>query len=163
MARAQGQRAARPGASTDDMLTTRELWTTTCLSATEIGLSFTPQVTRNVILGRVRKMGLIGFNRPPKPFNVVKLNLPPPEQRPKPVPRAPAPVKQQAPVVDQTPAAILKRLSTPTETMRPFTDRRHGECAYPIDLNSRMYFCCAPVARGSYCAEHARRCYGGAQ
>lgn len=161
MPRPQFQRAFRPSASDEDLERTRVLWTTTGLSATQIGLTFTPPVTKNVILGRVKKLKLVGSPRPPRPSNVVA--LPPPEKRPQPThlrksERAP---KIPEPVIDQTPAEILGHLGLSTATMRPFGDRRTTECAYVIDAADGPMSCCGPITRGAYCDLHAGWCYEG--
>lgn len=158
MPRPQFQRAFRPSASDEDLERTRVLWTTTGLSATQIGLIFNPPVTKNVILGRVKKLKLVGTPRPPRPSNVIE--LPPPEERPKPtlLRKSERPPKIAEPVVDQTPEEILEHLRTPTLTMRPFGDRRSTECAYVIETDGGLMSCCAP-AHGVYCALHAGWCY----
>lgn len=163
----QFQREARRGGSPEDIARTGELWRTTSLSATQIGLLFTPQVTKNVILGRVKRLGLIGYNRiKPTPAKAIK--LPPPEKRPKPVPRRSREdtIQMDDEVIrvaqgDKTPEKLLARFRVPTPTMKPWIERKWGECAYPIDVEGQdLHSCCAPVRNDGcpYCAAHARAC-----
>jgi len=160
MAGAQFQRAFRPQASDEDLKRTALLWTTTGLSATQIGLMFQPPVTRNVILGRIKKLKLIGASRPPRPDNVVK--LPPPAERPKPtmLRKNEEPPAARRPLVDKTPRRILDHMGSCTATMRPFGERKPvSECAYVIETPAGLFSCCGRVVQGSYCKQHARWCY----
>lgn len=53
---------------------------------------------------------------------------------------APPPTKPQAPIAD---------------TARPWTSRKFGECAYPVDgLGADTLSCCAPCPDHTYCAAH---------
>lgn len=46
---------------------------------------------------------------------------------------------------------------------RPWTERRFGECVYPVDgEGADTRSCCNPTADGRYCIGHARLCYAPA-
>lgn len=105
--------------------------------------------SRNAALARARRLGLQPRKAGSKPrLRVVegsgqrreaRVALPPPEAAQRPDFGGPEPLPASA---------------------RPWTTRKLGECAWPIETGQGVWSCCAPVREGrNYCKAHCRRMY----
>jgi GcrA cell cycle regulator len=121
-------------------------------SAAAVARALDPALSRNAVLGKVQRMGWA---------------------RGKPAAASPGPEPWPAPKASRPAKAALRRLRSPfsrviplpklrevalTGAPRPWTERREGECAFPVgepDRAERQLSCCAPVrGPGVYCPAH---------
>lgn len=45
--------------------------------------------------------------------------------------------------------------------MKRIHELQTGQCRYVLDDEAPFHCCAEPIERGSYCAEHAKRCFNG--
>ena len=109
--------------------------------------------SRNAIIGRMHR---IGHKRNGPSVPVAKVDAPVVKE----------PAQQNVEVVKKsrpkTPRAVAKApVSVEGSAPRPWTTRKWGECAYPVDIrNGDTYSCCQPVVfNKSYCKKHAEIMY----
>lgn len=138
--------------------TLKSLWAEG-LSASQIARQM-GGVTRNAVIGKVHRLGLIGRADPSRPGERVAR---PKAERPR-RPRKPVIVasnavfeKAERPPVVIVPARAWEPL--PGSTPRPWTERGRG-CAWPVKVAGAevQHSCCRPKKAGhpNYCPEHAR-------
>lgn len=147
------------------------------LSASECAHQLGGGVSRNAIIGKAHRLGLAGRARPAKPRPVTKLAG---ASQPRVIGRpAPAKPSKAAVVFGYLPSASLdgqddmrakhravgEAAIRATETRevaspdaRPFMEAKRG-CKWPLGTGLDMLVCCNSIARGSYCAGHARLAY----
>lgn len=147
------------------------------LSASECARQLGGSVSRNGVIGKVHRLGLSGRAKATTPRSVSKV---PGISKPRvPVRPAIAKASKAAVVFGYLPSASLaaqddmrakhravgeaaisaaetREVASPDA--RPFMEAKRG-CKWPLGTGLDMLVCCNPVARGSYCAGHARLAY----
>jgi GcrA cell cycle regulator len=114
-------------------------------------------VSRNAVIGKVHREGLTLRGRAqPSP----------------PAPRVPKPPK--VPRATVTASGVLRRLAAgqpkaramvpaldpiDASSAKPWTERGHGECAYPINGDGADTLSCCLPTEATYCAGHAAQMY----
>jgi GcrA cell cycle regulator len=114
-------------------------------SAAETARAMGGGVTRNAVLGKVQRMGWS------RPREEAKGAVPAPRPR-----LARGPVKLRAPFGRDIPLPALREAAV-AGTPRLWTDRRAGECAFPVGEPRQpglQLSCCAPARGGAYCPAH---------
>jgi hypothetical protein len=132
--------------------------------------------TKNAAVGKAMRLGLQFGAFPPAPHGEQR------KERPVRMPRAakaeappvevpPEPTSPSAPRTIEPPpepaAAPVLRVVEPKPKPEPYAGpkallarRFRTECGYIVSADGApVMMCCKPIARGSYCAEHAKRCY----
>lgn len=110
-------------------------------------------VTRNMVIGKLTRLGLIGKDAP-------KYARPKPESA-KPKPPTPAVVVKPAPIKPPKPADDL---SIPESRRVRLVDLARTDCRFPLGDPAKddFAFCGAAVKAGSsYCGFHGSLCYRG--
>lgn len=114
-------------------------------------------VTRNAVLGKLHRMGLLRRLAPSAPKTVQ------PKREPRLRYHKPATIIiARAGASDHTPGAerapMVVGPDTPPSTAKPWVEREAGQCRWPFRTSDGETFsCCAPVARDGapYCTDHA--------
>ena len=110
-------------------------------SATECAKTLGCGLTRNSVIGKINRLGLVGVSRrftSPHPGSAAAL---PPSPKPRPRPKPPAP-----PLAAQFVLGIL--------------DLQPDDCRWPSDEGPPYTFCARPKVEGSaYCADHNFRAH----
>lgn len=124
-------------------------------AAKAITATFPGSVTRNAAIGKALRIGL----KAPEGLRMPKKDKPPVLRLIKRVP-----FESSGPAMARTkPKSIVLTAIAATTEPRHYITRARNECAWPIDGEGHeTRSCCAPVARGSYCAEHAKLAYTAA-
>ena len=126
------------------------------LSASQIAKQLGGGLTRNAVIGKIHRLGLPGRAKPSTP---ARLPAPPKPRLVKPAkPAKPAPVEAASgppPARKVYPSAPLRCVEVDSSPVA-FIDRRKDQCAYLLDGHDEPTCCGAPVAKGSYCAGHAK-------
>lgn len=105
-------------------------------------------VSRSAIAGKVRRLKLAATAPvTPKPSRA-------------PAPQRPTAALSRTPAIAQPVEPFAVVLANDTPTGRPWVTRGPHECAWPIQVGSETFSCCAR-AEGAYCAEHAKIAYRG--
>lgn len=147
------------------------------LSASECASQLGGGVSRNAIIGKAHRLGLAGRAKATTPRPVTKMAG---ASQPRIIGRSAAAKPSKAAVVlGYLPSASLdgqddmrakhravgEAAIRATETRevaspdaRPFMEAKRG-CKWPLGTGLDMLVCCNPIARGSYCAGHARLAY----
>jgi GcrA cell cycle regulator len=116
--------------------TVRRLWIDSKKTATQIAMALGGDVTRNAVIGKIHRLGLMGR---PKREGLAAA--------PHPMPRAPK-VRPIAPLLPMSPRVTFADLH-PAMCKFPFGDPRTAE----------FRFCGAPAVSGPYCGFHHRISY----
>lgn len=122
-------------------------------SSSEIGKTL--GITRSAVLGKLWREG-IRNERVSTPRPVA----------PRPAPKARTP-KVYVPLPKSEKVVALRPLPTPKKVtvmdqslMRPWEERKYGQCAYPTLKEGVTYSCCNPTDDGKpYCEAHRRVMY----
>jgi hypothetical protein len=126
-------------------------------SATTIALHLGK--SRNSVIGKAHRMGLQDLTKKAG-YNFVKKRPPPKERK---APHLSAKPLKMVPVPERSEPVILREVNLPQEQRpmaKPLLEAGRDECRFPVSgAETPMLFCCAPVARGSWCHEHARRVF----
>ncbi len=144
------------------------LWWSRGRSASEIGHEL--NVSRNAVLGKVRRLGLHRRSKADAVFNMTRVRhggaagL---ERARKAATRTQPPKERVAPNKGQSPAsAIIRRtrilpaspvpeaVAIDVSQARPWVTRRFGECAYPVGGEGADTLSCCLPADGPYCPGH---------
>jgi GcrA cell cycle regulator len=116
------------------------------LSAAQTARAIGGGVTRNAVLGKAQRMG---WSRP--------RDAPPPAGLTRDDDRRCASGRRVGPRLGRDrPLPALREVALPG-TPRLWTERRRGECAYPVgepDQPGMQLSCCAPTGGGTYCRAH---------
>lgn len=134
-------------------------------SATEISKALASQgvkKTRNSVIGRLHRMGVTVNDRP---YEVTRAHRIACEDKSR-------QKKSRVSATNQAKGALARRynadlrgsepkyvakplpdISSPNA--RPWSQRKLGECSWPIGERHDIKSCCNPVSRGSFCLDHA--------
>lgn len=116
------------------------------LSAAQTARAMGGGMTRNVVLGKAQRMG---WSRP--------RDAPPPAGLTRADDRRTASGRKAGPRLGKDRPLPRLREIAPVVEPRLWTERRRGECAYPVgepDQPGMQLSCCAPTGGGAYCAAH---------
>ena len=124
-------------------------------SASDVARALGGGLTRNAVLGKAQRLG---WSRPPQPGRP-KAEAASEAARPRLVAANPATPMRRAPFSGRIPLPPLREIAVIGQP-RLWTERKAGECAFPVGEPARpdlQASCCAPVQRrGAYCAAHRR-------
>ena len=112
--------------------------------------------TRNIVIGKVYRMG---FTRPPAPSKPVYV---PPAPKLISLPQAAPPVDLEA---RRPPKALKRDVFTAPDGAYLVTIhelRQRGDCRWPFGVAPPYQYCGKPATDGSYCCEHGRIAFSGA-
>jgi GcrA cell cycle regulator len=115
-------------------------------SAAETARALGCGVSRNAVLGKVQRMGWSRAEREPK---VAAAAAGPPR-------RATERTRPRSPFGRSIPLPPLRDLAV-VGRPKPWTERRAGECAFPVGEPAQpgmQLSCCAPTGGGGYCPAH---------
>jgi hypothetical protein len=127
-------------------------------------------VSRNAAIGKLRRLGLLGRERPQLP--TMRLRLPPARrvllkntsnfEQPKKTPQKPKKRQNQRPLPPPEPYQAPPPPPVPPIGSYRLLDLRHNSCRWPEGDGPIFVFCGRPQAsRSSYCEEHTRRSLSG--
>lgn len=120
------------------------------LTAAQIAERLDDRFTRNAVLGKVLRLGLQSRNDKGAGPRMQKIARTAASPKPKPVEAAVSPPATTEVVPNVAPAPVGHHPAT----ARPWVQRGHNECKWPLGAAGELS-CCARVVRGGYCAEHA--------
>jgi GcrA cell cycle regulator len=118
-------------------------------SAGEVAAELGNGVTRNAVIGRVHRMGLVR-NKKSEP--------PPKKPPPAPTPRAPR-VAEPRPDLGIEIDTIADTKPDTSPFACSIADLRENQCRWVLGKPTNAVYCGAPTARGSWCPAHYRRVY----
>jgi len=118
-------------------------------SAGEVAAELGNGVTRNAVIGRVHRMGLVR-NKKSEP--------PPKRPPPAPTPRAPR-VTEPRPDLGIEIDAIADTKPDTSPFACTIAELEPGMCRFVLGAVTNAEYCGAPVIRGSWCPAHYRRVY----
>lgn len=130
------------------------LWREGC-SAAQIARALGCGLTRNAVIGKIHRLGLVRTRARPPVARPVPLRPPPrrkgavrPVRKPTPIGPAPAAGLDASPTLAESGAATVCSVG-------------RGDCRWPLGEPSSdaFRFCGERAVRGAYCAPHAARAY----
>jgi GcrA cell cycle regulator len=123
-------------------------------------------VSRNAAIGKLRRLGLLGRERPQLP--TMRLRLPPARMLLKTTEQVSKPPQKPRKRQNQRPLPPPEPYKAPTPPPLPpigsyrLLDLRHNSCRWPEGDGPIYVFCGRPQAsQSSYCEEHTRRSLSG--